>query len=221
MMERRVVYVMTHDSIGLGEDGPTHQPVEHLAALRAMPNLHVMRPADSVECAECWELALLSKTTPTILALTRQGLPVLRTEHTAENLSAKGAYVLIEPKGQRDVTLIGTGSEVAMAVQAARALEAEGVKAAVVSMPCFELFEAQSESYRNAVLGSCPRVAVEAAVEFGWDKWVGPDGAFIGMRGFGASAPAQDLYKHFGITPEAVAAAARDLIGRAKGKKNG
>ena len=136
LMQQRVIYVMTHDSIGLGEDGPTHQPVEHLAALRAIPNLHVMRPADSVECAECWELALLAKHTPTILALTRQGVPSLRTTHTDENLSAKGGYVLIEPKGERDVTLIGTGSELALAVQAAKALEGEGIGAAVVSMPC-------------------------------------------------------------------------------------
>jgi transketolase len=216
LMGRRVIYVMTHDSIGLGEDGPTHQPVEHLAALRAIPNLHVMRPADSVECAECWELALLAKDTPSILALTRQGLPVLRTAHSDENLSAKGAYVLIERKGGRDVTLIGTGSELSLAVQAARVLDGEGIKAAVVSMPCFELFAAQDEAYRNQVLGQAPRVAVEAAVAFGWDQWIGTEGTFVGMRGFGASAPAQDLYKHFGITPEAVAAAARDLIGKAK-----
>jgi transketolase len=216
LMGQRVIYVMTHDSIGLGEDGPTHQPIEHLAALRAIPNLNVMRPADSVECAECWELALLSKSTPTILALTRQGVPLLRTAHTEENLSAKGAYVLSEPKGGRDVTLIGTGSEVALAVQAAKVLEGEGVRAAVVSMPCFELFAAQSQSYRDAVLGSAPRVAVEAATEFGWSQWLGPNGAFVGMRGFGASAPAQDLYKHFGITAEAVASAARDLIGKSK-----
>ena len=216
LMQQRVIYVMTHDSIGLGEDGPTHQPVEHLAALRATPNLYVMRPADSIECAECWELALLSGHTPTILALTRQGVPVLRTTHTDENLSAKGGYLLIEPKGKRDVTLMGTGSELALAVQAAKALEGEGIGAAVVSMPCFELFEAQAESYRNAVLGSAPRVAVEAAVEFGWQKWLGPNGAFIGMHGFGASAPAQDLYKHFGITAEAVAAKGRDLVGKTK-----
>jgi transketolase len=216
LVGKRVIYVMTHDSIGLGEDGPTHQPVEHLAALRAIPNLYVMRPADSVECAECWELALLAKDTPTILALSRQGLPVLRAAHTDENLSAKGAYVLIEPKGTRDVTLIGTGSEVSLAVQAAKALDGEGIKAAVVSMPCFDLFAVQSAAYRDAVLGQAPRVAVEAAVGFGWDKWIGPEGAFIGMRGFGASAPAQDLYKHFGITPEAVAAAARDLTAKAK-----
>ncbi|MGH6832619.1 MAG: transketolase-like TK C-terminal-containing protein, partial [Methyloceanibacter sp.] len=189
---------------------------EHLAALRAMPNLNVMRPADSVECAECWELALLAKDTPTILALTRQGVPLLRTAPREENLSAKGAYVLSEPKGGRDVTLIGTGSETALAVQAAKALEGEGVRAAVVSMPCFELFAAQSQSYRDAVLGSAPRVGVEAAAAFGWPQWLGPNGAFVGMRGFGASAPEQDLYKHFGITAEAVAAAARDLIGKSK-----
>ena len=214
LMGQRVIYVMTHDSIGLGEDGPTHQPVEQLAALRAMPNLNVMRPADSVECAECWELALLAKHTPTILALTRQGLPLLRTTDTKENLSAKGAYVLIEPEGRRDVTLIGTGSEVMLAVQAAKDLAKDGIKVAVVSMPCWELFEAQEDNYRNEVLGSAPRVGVEAASEFGWSKWLGSNGAFIGMHGFGASAPAQDLYKHFGITAEAVAAAARQLIGR-------
>jgi transketolase len=214
LMQQRVVYVMTHDSIGLGEDGPTHQPVEHLAALRAIPNLNVMRPADSVECAECWEIALLTKTTPTVLALTRQGVPLLRDRPSDENLSAKGAYVLIEPKGARDVTLIGTGSELALAVAAAKALEGEGIAAAVVSMPCSELFAAQSASYRDEVLGASPRVAVEAAVPFGWSQWLGPDGAFVGMEGFGASAPAQHLYKHFGITAEAVAAAARKLVSK-------
>ncbi len=218
LMQQRVIYVMTHDSIGLGEDGPTHQPVEHLASLRAMPYLNVMRPADSVECAECWEVALLSKTTPTILALTRQGVPLLRKTHADENLSAKGAYMLVEPNGKRDVTLIGTGSEVMLAVEAAKALETEGIKAAVVSMPCWERFAAQDEAYRNAVLGSAPRVGVEAAAEFGWSKWLGPNGAFVGMHGFGASAPAQDLYKHFGITAEAVAAAARRLIESSRSK---
>jgi transketolase len=216
LMRQRVIYVMTHDSIGLGEDGPTHQPVEHLAALRAIPNVHVMRPADSVECAECWGLALLAKDAPTILALTRQGVPLLRNAHADENLSAKGAYVLIEPTVRRDVTLLGTGSELALAVDAAKSLAQEGIHAAVVSMPCFELFEAQSEGYRETVLGSAPRVAVEAAIELGWEKWIGPDGVFIGMRGFGASAPAEHLYKHFGITSDAVAAAARDLVGRTK-----
>ena len=221
LMGQRVIYVMTHDSIGLGEDGPTHQPVEHLASLRAIPNLNVFRPADSVECAECWELALLDKDTPSILALTRQGLPPLRTTPTNENPSARGAYVLIEPKAKRDVTLIGTGSEVSLAVEAAKQLAEEGIKAAVVSMPCCELFEAQDESYRDAVLGKAPRVAVEAAAEFGWDKWLGESGAFVGMRGFGASAPAQDLYMHFGITADTVAAAARDLTSakKRKGKK--
>jgi transketolase len=214
MMGQRVIYVMTHDSIGLGEDGPTHQPVEQLAALRAMPNLYVMRPADSVECAECWETALLAKTTPSILALTRQGVPLLRNADTKENLSAKGAYVLIEAPGERDVTLIGTGSEVALAVEAAKKLAEKGIKAAVVSMPCWELFEVQPEAYRSAVLGSAPRVAVEAASEFGWAKWLGAGGAFIGMHGFGASAPAQDLYKHFGITADAVATAAIEVVGR-------
>jgi transketolase len=214
LMQQRVIYVMTHDSIGLGEDGPTHQPVEHLAALRAIPNLNVMRPADSVECAECWEIALLANTTPSILALTRQGVPLLRIDAGGENLSAKGAYVLIEPKGARDVTLIGTGSELALAVAAAKALEAEGIGAAVVSMPCWELFEAQSARYRESVLGGGPRLAVEAASPFGWSQWLGPNSAFVGMQGFGASAPAQHLYKHFGITAEAVAAAARELIGK-------
>src|SRR5680860_314564 len=212
LMGQRVVYVMTHDSIGLGEDGPTHQPVEQLAALRAVPNLNVMRPADSVECAECWEIALLAKDTPTILALTRQGLPVLRNAPTTENLSAKGAYVLLEPEGGRDVTLLGTGSELTLALDAAKLLQGEGIKAAVVSMPCWELFDAQDDSYRGVVLGTAPRVGVEAAIEFGWQKWLGPKGVFVGMRGFGASAPAEALYKHFGITADAVAAAARDLI---------
>jgi transketolase len=216
LMGQRVIYVMTHDSIGLGEDGPTHQPVEQLAALRAMPNLNVMRPADSVECAECWEIALLAKSTPSILALTRQGVPLLRKADSEENLSAKGAYVLIEAAGKRDVTLLGTGSELALAVEAAGKLAAQGIKAAVVSMPCWELFEAQPERYRNEVLGTAPRVAVEAASEFGWAKWIGAGGAFIGMHGFGASAPAQDLYKHFGITAEAVASAAKDVIARKK-----
>jgi transketolase len=216
LMGQRVIYVMTHDSIGLGEDGPTHQPVEQLAALRAMPNLNVMRPADSVECAECWEIALLAKSTPSILALTRQGVPLLRKADSEENLSAKGAYVLIETAGKRDVTLLGTGSELALAVEAAGKLAAQGIKAAVVSMPCWELFEAQPERYRNEVLGTAPRVAVEAASEFGWAKWIGAGGAFIGMHGFGASAPAQDLYKHFGITAEAVASAAKDVIARKK-----
>ncbi len=216
LMGQRVIYVLTHDSIGLGEDGPTHQPVEHLAALRAMPNLNVLRPADSVECAECWEIALGAGATPSALALTRQGVPLLRTAPTDENLSAKGGYVLIEPEGDRDVTLIGTGSEVSLAVSAAKALGAEGIKAAVISLPCWELFAAQSQAYQDEVVGTAPRVAVEAGVEFGWQKWLGSEGVFVGMHGFGASAPAQELYMHFGITAVAVQAAALSLVSRRK-----
>ena len=214
LMGVRVVYVMTHDSIGLGEDGQTHQPVEHLASLRAIPNLLVFRPADSVEVAECWEIALGSKSRPSIMTLTRQGLPVLRTVHTDENLSSKGAYVLVEPAGGRDVTLLATGSEVSIAKAAADALAGAGVKAAVVSMPSWELFAEQPEAYRKSVLGTAPRVAVEAAVQMGWDRWIGENGVFIGMKGFGASAPAPKLYEHFGITAEKVAEAAKGLIGR-------
>jgi transketolase len=214
LMGRRVIYVMTHDSIGLGEDGPTHQPVEHLASLRAMPNVNVFRPADSVECVECWELSLLAPSTPAILALSRQGLPLLRKEHSAANLSARGAYVLAEPEGGRDVTLIATGSEVMLAVESAKGLADEGIRAAVISMPCWELFEAQDKAYRDLVLGSVPRIAIEAGVEFGWSRWLGPDDVFIGMRRFGASAPAQELYKKFGITADAVVAAARKLTGK-------
>ena len=214
LMEQRVIYVMTHDSIGLGEDGPTHQPVEHLASLRAMPNLNVLRPADAVECAECWDIALTNPNTPSILVLTRQGLPMQRLANETGNLCAKGAYVLREAKGPRDVTLLATGSEIEIAINAAGALGRDGIKAAVVSMPCWELFEAQDESYRSEVLGSAPRVAVEAAVAFGWDRWTGPDGAFIGMSSFGASAPIDDLYAHFGITADAVAAAAKRVCGK-------
>jgi transketolase len=216
LMGRRVIYVMTHDSIGLGEDGPTHQPVEQLAALRAIPNLNVFRPADSVECAECWEIALGTPATPSILALTRQGLPLLRTVQSDENLSARGAYVLVEPKGERVVTLLATGSEVSLAVAAAQELAVEGIEAAVVSMPCWELFEAQDSGYKEAVLGSAPRVGVEAAVELGWQKWLASAGKFVGMRGFGASAPAEELYMHFGITAAAVTAAAIDVIGKSQ-----
>ncbi|CDX51561.1 transketolase 1, thiamin-binding [Mesorhizobium plurifarium] len=213
LMNQRVVYVMTHDSIGLGEDGPTHQPIEHLAMLRATPNLNVFRPADIIETAECWELALRSETRPSVLVLSRQNLPMLRQAHGHENRSGRGAYVLREPSTHRAVTLIATGSEVEIAVAAAERLEAEhGVAAAIVSMPCWELFEEQDADYRKSVLGSAPRVAVEAAARLGWDRWIGDTGAFVCMTGFGASAPAPDLYKHFGITPEAVAAAALKLI---------
>jgi transketolase len=211
LMGQRVVYVMTHDSIGLGEDGPTHQPIEHLASLRALPNLNVFRPADAIETAECWEIALTSRTTPSVLSLSRQNLPTLERP-IAENLSARGAYVLREPSSGRHVTLIATGSEVEIALLAADLLWARGVRAAVVSLPCWELFEAQSPAYRAKVLGSTPRVAVEAASRFGWDRWLGERGVFVGMKGFGASAPAGALYKRFGITAENVASAAEALL---------
>ncbi len=212
LMEQRVIYVMTHDSIGLGEDGPTHQPVEHLAALRAMPNLNVFRPCDAVEVAECWELALQSCKAPSVLALTRQGLPTLRTEHRAENACARGAYVVAEAGGGRQVTLLASGSEVSIAVEAQALLKEDGIAAAVVSMPCWELFERQPDDYRAAVLGDAPRVACEAAAGFGWTRWAGGDGGFVGMEGFGASAPAARLYEHFGITAAAVADAARKAV---------
>jgi len=207
-----VIYVMTHDSIGLGEDGPTHQPVEHLAALRAMPGLYVYRPADAVETAECWALALQRRDVPSLLALTRQALPLLRFEAGSENRSARGAYVLAEADGPRRVTLLATGSEVSVAMAARDALARDHIGAAVVSMPCWELFEQAPKEYRDAVLGTAPRVAVEAAVQFGWERWLGPRGAFIGMTGFGASAPGEALYPHFGITAERVAEVARSLL---------
>lgn len=212
LMGLPVTYVMTHDSIGLGEDGPTHQPVEHLASLRAMPNLNVIRPADVVETAEAWEIAATATGAPTLLALSRQGLPCLRTEHVSENRLAKGAYVLRETDGARDVTLIGTGSEVEIAMKAADILAEQGLKAAVVSAPCFELFATQDAGYKAAVLGDAPRVGVEAAVEQGWAPLLGENAAFVGMSSFGASAPAADLYRHFGITAEAVAEAAKTLM---------
>jgi transketolase len=212
IMGQRVIYVMTHDSIGLGEDGPTHQPIEHLAALRAMPNLNVLRPADPIETAECWELALKAAGTPSILALTRQAVPALR-KAGAENRCAKGAYVLAETVDKkRDVTILATGSEVGVAMEARERLAKEGIEAAVVSMPCWELFSGQSVAYRQAVLGAAPRVAVEAAVKLGWERWLGEGGVFVGMEGFGASAPAGKLYEHFGITPANVADAARKLL---------
>jgi len=213
LMEVGVIYVMTHDSIGLGEDGPTHQPVEHVAALRAIPHLLVFRPADAVETAECWALALKHRHAPSILALTRQGLPLLRTEPGGgDNRSARGAYVLAEAAGERRVTLLATGSEVAIAMAARDLLAKDGIAAAVVSMPCWELFEAQPPDYRAAVLGTAPRVGVEAAVRLGWDRWLGERSVFIGMSGFGASAPMEALYPHFGITAEKIAEAARSLL---------
>ncbi len=219
LMGLPVAYVLTHDSIGLGEDGPTHQPVEHLAALRAIPNLQVLRPADTVETAEAWEIALTSPTTPTVLALTRQNLPVLRTAHNRRNLSAQGGYVLAEATGKRRAILIATGSEVEIAMNARALLEAKGIGTRVVSMPSFELFAKQDEAYRKKVLPAGPvRVGVEAAIRFGWDRWLmGERGAekkaaFVGMNGFGASGPIEALYPHFGITAEAVAAEAEALL---------
>ncbi len=210
LMGQRVVYVMTHDSIGLGEDGPTHQPVEHLASLRAMPNLNVFRPADTVETAECWALALASADRPSVLALTRQAVPTVRTAHTDENLCARGGYVLAPAEGARRVTLIASGSEVEIALAARERLQGEGIGAAVVSLPCWELFAEQPAAYREEVLGrGSVRVAIEAAGGFGWERHVGPDGAVVGMTGFGASAPAAELYRHFGITADAAVAAAK------------
>ncbi len=208
LMRQRAIHVLTHDSIGLGEDGPTHQPVETLASLRVIPNLFVYRPADAMETAECWELAVQRADGPAVLALSRQNLPAVRFE-AGENRSARGGYVLAEASGPRKATLIATGSEVHLALAARETLEADGIPTAVVSLPCWELFALQDESYRDQVLGAAPRFGIEAALGFGWERWLGDNGTFIGMTGFGASAPADDLYKHFGITAEATVAAVR------------
>jgi transketolase len=213
LMKQRVIYVMTHDSIGLGEDGPTHQPVEHLASLRAIPNLNVYRPCDIVETAESWASALATKSTPSVISLSRQGLPCLRKDHTEQNLSANGGYILSDTDSQRDITLLATGSEVALALEAGDLLMQEGINAAVVSMPCMEIFEAQKLEYRNKVLQpGVPVVVVEAAVEQSWGKYLGIDGKFVGMSTFGASAPGNDLFQHFGITVEKVKAAAKEVL---------
>ena len=205
LMGQRVIYVLTHDSIGLGEDGPTHQAVETVATLRATPNIKVFRPCDAVETAECWALALTDEDGPSGMVLTRQGVPLVRTEHTDENLSAKGAYVLADADGDRQATILATGSEVSVALAAREALQADGVATAVVSVPCWELFDEQDDAYRKQVLGEgAIRVAVEAGVRMGWDKYVRSHGGFVGMTGFGASAPAGQLFEHFGITAEKV-----------------
>ena len=215
LMELRVIYVMTHDSIGLGEDGPTHQPIEHLASLRAMPNLLLFRPADAVETVECWELALANAERPSVLALTRQGVPCLRAGAGGTgtgNACARGGYVLREASAETPrVVLLATGSECAIADEARQTLEAAGVPTRLVSLPCWALFDEQEPSYRESVLGGADtvRIAVEAASPFGWERYVGPAGAIVGMRGFGASAPAKDLYAHFGITADAVVDAAK------------
>jgi transketolase len=217
LMGERVIHVMTHDSIGLGEDGPTHQPVEHLAALRAIPNILVLRPCDAVETVECWQIALEAADRPSILALTRQNLPQLRLAHEAGNSCAAGAYEIVPAEGPNvQVSLFASGSEVAIAVEARKFLRERGVAARVVSVPCFELFRAQPELTRLDVIGSAPvRVGVEAAIRQGWDEIIGTDGAFVGMTSFGASGPYKELYKEFGITPEKVAEAALSKLGRA------
>ena len=210
MMGLRVIHVLTHDSIGLGEDGPTHQPVEQLASLRAMPNTLVMRPADAMETAECWELAVRNVSGPSLLVLSRQAVPALRAEANG-NKCARGAYVLAEADGARAATLIATGTEVSLAMAVRATLAKQGVQVAVVSAPCFELFAQQEAGYRAAVLGEAPRVGLEAAIGFGWERWLGESGVFIGMTRFGASAPADALYEYFGITEAAILDAVKKL----------
>ena len=211
LMGIRVIYVLTHDSIGVGEDGPTHQPIEHLASYRAMPNIYTMRPCDVVETAECWRIAIESESTPSILALSRQNLPLLRK--SAElNLSARGGYIIAGDKDKRQATLIATGSEVSLAVEARNELAEEGIEVAVVSMPCTELFDRQDISYQEEVLGTAPRIAIEAASKFGWERYVGLNGDIIGMDGFGASGPAAELYNYFGITKEEIIDSVKNLL---------
>jgi transketolase len=213
LMGLRVIHVMTHDSIGLGEDGPTHQPIEHLAALRAIPNLLVFRPCDAVETIECWELALQARDRPSILALTRQSVPQIRKSYEDENRCAVGAYEISPADRAADISIFASGSEVAIAVDAQERLARIGIAARVVSVPCFELFFAAPEHVRAAIIGDAPKVAVEAAVRQGWDAIIGSDGAFVGMTSFGASAPYKELYHHFGITAEKVVKAALSKLG--------
>ncbi len=215
LMGKRVIYVMTHDSIGLGEDGPTHQPVEHIAALRAIPNLLVLRPADAVETAECWELALLSKKMPSVLVLSRQNLPIARDQHIEENLSTLGAYILSGTEGKREVTLIATGSEVSLAMKAQEMLREKGIGAAVVSVPCWKLFNEQPREYKETVLGyNSYKIVIEAAFPMGWRDYIGENGIVIGMTTFGESGPAEDLYKHFGFTAENIVEKALEGLGK-------
>ena len=212
LMGIRVIHVLTHDSIGLGEDGPTHQPVEQMAALRAIPNLMMFRPADATETAECWQIALETQDRPSGIALTRQNLMAVRTEMSEDNLCASGAYELVSSADAK-VSIFASGSEVEIAVNAAKALEAKGIATRVVSVPCFELFAEQSDEYRSAIIGDAPvKIGVEASIRQGWDEIIGSDGAFIGMKSFGASGPYKELYKHFGITVEAVVAAAESRL---------
>ena len=215
LMGCRAIYVLTHDSIGLGEDGPTHQPVEHLAALRAMPNLNVFRPADAMEVAECWELAVTAKDRPSAMVLTRQAVPALRLDYRDDNVCAKGAYELIAADGEAQVTLLATGSEVSIAVAARNQLQSADIPTRVVSMPCWELFEEQDEFYRQETLRpETVRIGIEAAISMGWDRYLGSTGGFVGMAGYGASAAAEDLFKHFGITAEVVADTARTKLAK-------
>lgn len=212
LMNQPVIYVMTHDSIGLGEDGPTHQPIEHIASLRAMPNLLVFRPADAVETLEAWRCALSQDSRPSLLCLSRQALSPTGGGMSSGGSAERGAYIVKGDSTKRDITILATGSEVGVALQAEEMLAKEGIAACVVSMPCWELFREQPATYRNYVMGHAPRTAVEAAGIQGWHEWIGASGTFIGMSGFGASAPADQLYRHFGITSEAVADAARKII---------
>jgi transketolase len=215
LMGARVIHVMTHDSIGLGEDGPTHQPVEHLASLRAMPNLNLFRPADAVETAECWALALKARRTPSVFALSRQKTPAVRCTPSTENLCAKGAYEIDAASAPAQVSLFGSGTELDIALRARTILEKEGIPTRVVSTPCWELFDAQPAAYRKKVIGEAPvRIAVEAGVRMGWERFIGEDGGFVGMTGFGASAPAEQLYEHFGITPAKVVELAKARLAK-------
>jgi transketolase len=215
LMGIRSIFVFTHDSIGVGEDGPTHQPVEHMAALRAIPNLLVFRPADTIETAESWDLAIRHDDRPSVLALTRQNLPQVRLKDANSNLTARGAYELRAADGEAEVSIFASGSEVSLAVEAKAQLDAAGIPTRVVSVPCMDLFFEQPEDYRREVIGTAKvRIGVEAAIRMGWDELIGTDGAFIGMTGFGASGPAKDVFKHFGITTDAVVAAAKAKLGR-------
>lgn len=213
LMGIRAIYVLTHDSIGVGEDGPTHQPIEHLASYRAMPNIYTFRPCDVVETAEAWQIALESETTPSLLALSRQGLPLLRTS-SETNLTARGGYIISDVSNgkNRQATLIATGSEVSLAVEAQRILRDKGIETAVVSMPCTELFDKQTPQYQEEILGQCPRIAIEAAAKFGWEKYTGLNGDIIGMDGFGASGPGDKLYDYFGITVDEIVESVENLV---------
>ena len=211
LMGLRVVYVLTHDSIGVGEDGPTHQPIEHLASYRAMPNINVFRPCDVVETAEAWQLAIANEHTPSILALSRQSVPTLRT-NADENKTAKGAYIISAANGTPQATIIATGTEVSLAVSAQRQLRNLGIEVNVVSMPCQELFIKQAAEYQQTVLGTAPRIAVEAGTTFGWERFVGANGTVLGIDSFGASGKGDEVYEHFGLTADKIAEAVKKFL---------